>query len=50
MKNKIVTVLKRDGYIFNCLTNIDGISLYRGITGIGYSYLRILGDWPGIVI
>lgn len=50
MKNKIVTVLKRDGYIFNCLTNIDDISLYRGITGIGYSYLRILGDWPGIVI
>ncbi|WP_026522378.1 DUF4135 domain-containing protein [Butyrivibrio sp. VCB2001] len=47
---RIIFSLKEQGYVFNGLTDINDISLYRGITGIGYAYLRLLDDFPCIVI
>lgn len=47
---KIIYSIKEQGYALNTLKNVDEISLYKGVSGIGYALLRYLGDYPSAII
>ena len=47
---KIIYSIKEQGYVLNSLKNVDEISLYKGVSGIGYALLRYLGDYPSAII
>lgn len=47
---KIIYSVNEQGYILNGLIDVDEISLFKGNSGVGYSILRYLGDYPSVLL
>lgn len=47
---KLIYSVNEQGYVLNGLINVEEISLYKGVSGIGYAILRYLGDYPSVLL
>lgn len=47
---KIIFSINEQGYVFNGLEGVNEISLFKGMSGIGYSVLRYMGKYPSVLL
>lgn len=50
MIERVIYSINEQGYVLNSLKEVDEISLFKGVSGIGYALLRYLSDYPSAII
>lgn len=47
---RIIYSVNEQGYVLNALKDVEEISLFKGISGMGYSVLRYMGEYPSVLL
>ena len=50
MFEKLIYSVNEQGFVLNGLRDVEDISLYKGMSGIGYAILRYLGEYPSVLL